>query len=82
MSAEQTKIDSWIETIVNVAIGYFVSLATWAFVIGPLFGITMSGGASAAVVSLFTITSIARQYTLRRAFNGRPIWATLKGKFA
>lgn len=78
----QSKTDSAIETVVNVAIGYLISLAVWAWIIGPLFGIHTNGATDTAIVSLFTFTSLARQFALRRIFNGKPVWATIKALFA
>lgn len=75
---KQSKVDSWIETIVNIAIGYVISWSAWKWVIGPLTGVHTNDRTNTAIVSLFTVTSIARQYVIRRTFNGRPIWATLK----
>jgi len=82
MSVEQSKADSWIETIINVSVGFVISLGTQCLIIAPALGLQTNTFENVALVGIFTVTSIARQYTLRRAFNGRPVWATIKSKFS
>lgn len=71
----QSKKHSFIEAIINVAVGYFVSLAA-QIEIFPLFGIKISISENMAIGAVFTVISIARSYCLRRLFNrimiGRP----------
>lgn len=82
MSARQSKADSWIETILNVAIGFVISLVVQMLIVAPLLGLNTNSGENVILVSIFTITSVVRQYTLRRMFNGRSIWATVKAALA
>jgi uncharacterized membrane protein YraQ (UPF0718 family) len=82
VSAVQSKADSWIETIINVGIGFIVSLAVQILLVAPLLGLRTNTGENVVLVLIFTVTSIARQYTLRRLFNGRSVWATLKERFS
>lgn len=79
--AEQSRIDSAMETVTNTAIGFILSLITWHFV-AMAFGIPMPLDTNLAITAIFTVVSLARQYVLRRAFNGRSVWAALKGAFA
>lgn len=79
---KQSKMDSFLESISNVAVGFFISWATWVFVVDPLFGFNTAGGTSFLITMIFTITSIIRSYVLRRIFNGRTIWQFAKEKFA
>lgn len=65
----QTKLESLLESIVNVASGFFVSLAVWIFIVTPVWHIEMSMLENLAITGLFTIFSLARSYTWRRFFN-------------
>jgi hypothetical protein len=64
----QTRIASLLESLVNVAIGYVVALASQV-VVFPLFGVHVSFGANAAIGLVFTVISILRSYCVRRLFE-------------
>lgn len=64
----QTKAQSAVEAVANVAIGYGVSLAANATVL-PLFGISISLSDNLVIGAVYTAISIARSYCVRRAFN-------------
>lgn len=66
----QTKLASFVEAGTNVAIGFCVSVAVGRIAY-PLFGyeVTLMDNASLTVV--FTVTSMARSYIIRRLFNRR-----------
>ena len=64
----QSKKHSLIESLVNVAVGYGIALATQMLVF-PLFGIHISLQDNIVIGLLFTVVSIARSYALRRLFN-------------
>ena len=66
----QTKTQSAIESVANVAVGYGVSLAANATIL-PLFGITISTADNLAIGAIYTAISIVRSYCVRRAFNRR-----------
>jgi len=66
----QTKTQSAVESVANVAIGYGVSLAANAAIL-PLFGIAISTADNLAIGAIYTVISIARSYCVRRAFNRR-----------
>ncbi|GAB6852986.1 DUF7220 family protein [Asaia astilbis] len=74
----QNKIDSLMEALTNTAIGFVVSFVTWG-IVAPAFGIPMPLRENLEITAIFTAVSIARQYVLRRAFNGRSVWAAIKG---
>lgn len=76
----QSRIDSFMESITNTAIGFVLSLVTWYFV-AMLFGIPMSLGTNLMITAIFTVVSIARQYVLRRLFDGRSPWQALRSAF-
>jgi hypothetical protein len=69
----QSRIDSFIEAAINIAIGFIISWALW-LIVNPLFGLHASFGSSFLITVLYTITSFARQYILRRWMNGKIIW--------
>ncbi len=64
----QTKTQSMIESLINVAIGYFVALAS-QIMIFPLFGIAVSLSDNLLIGAFFTVISIIRGYAVRRLFN-------------
>lgn len=64
----QSRKHSLIESLVNVALGYFIALAA-QLTIFPLFGINVSLQDNLLIGLLFTVVSIARSYALRRLFN-------------
>lgn len=81
MSEKQSRVDSAMETVVSTAVGFVVSWVGW-MVAGPLlFGIETTVAASLGVVSFFTILSLLRQFVIRRLFNGRSVWWTIKNKW-
>jgi hypothetical protein len=64
----QTKTHSLIESLINVAIGYGVALAS-QLAIFPLYGIHIPLQHNIAIGAWFTAVSIVRSYALRRWFN-------------
>lgn len=64
----QRKLHSFLESIVNVLIGYGVALAS-QILIFPLYGIQVGLGTNIWIGFWFTLISIIRSYVLRRAFN-------------
>lgn len=69
----QSKIETFIETSLNIGSGFILSLLTWIYIV-PLTGIMeieskMYQGL--ALTSLFTVVSLARTYIWRRIFNHR-----------
>lgn len=66
----QTRLGSLIEALFNVAIGLVVSVIANALVF-PAFDFHPSLGQNVAISVIYTVISIARQYVLRRWFNGR-----------
>jgi len=66
----QTKKNSLIESITNVAIGYFVALIS-QIAIFPLFNIDVTIKDNIFIGIWFTGISIARSYLIRRFFTNR-----------
>lgn len=74
-STKQHPWDSVAEVIVNVLIGFLISMLAYAWVINPLFHLHTNPFSSMGIVSIFTAFSLARQYVIRRAFNGKSPYA-------
>ena len=64
----QTKLESAIEVVVNVLIGYTVATAS-QIMIFPLFGIFLPLSDNLLIGAYFTAISIVRGYLVRRFFN-------------
>ena len=64
----QSKRNSALEAVTNVAIGYLVSVLANVLIL-PLFGYNVTIGDSLAIGLAFTVVSLARSYVLRRVFN-------------
>jgi hypothetical protein len=64
----QTRWQSFLESCINVAIGYGVAVAAQMLVF-PLFSIHIPLGSNLAIGAIFTVVSIARSYVVRRLFN-------------
>ena len=64
----QTKIESAIEVVVNVLIGYAVATAS-QIMIFPLFGVFLPLSDNLLIGAYFTAISIVRGYVVRRFFN-------------
>lgn len=56
------------EAIVNVAVGYGVSVAA-TLVVLPAFGFAVTPHGAIAISAVFTAVSLVRSYVLRRAFE-------------
>lgn len=64
----QSKRQSFIESLTNLAVGYTISLIS-LFVIFPIMGIESSAGKNIIITLYFTIISLLRSYVIRRYFN-------------
>jgi hypothetical protein len=65
----QTKIGSFVEAWANIAVGFAINWTANMLVL-PLFGFNLSGTTAFEIGLVFTFISLARQYVLRRWFNG------------
>lgn len=77
---KQSRIESFLESGTSTAIGFGVALATWQFLVAPLFGYKPTMPENLGITSIFTVVSLARQYAVRRFFNGN-VYFYLKAKF-
>lgn len=66
----QTRLGSLIESVINVAFGFVISLTVGHFVF-PSFGWNITPATNVQITLIFTVTSILRQYIVRRWFNAR-----------
>ena len=66
----QSKMDSLIETLTNVGIGWFMSFIANMLVL-PLFGYNINLTDGVLISIIFTIISIIRGYMVRRWFNSK-----------
>ena len=65
---KQTKIESLLESLVNISIGYLTALFS-QFLIFPLFDINIPIQDNLLIGFYFTLISLARSYLVRRYFN-------------
>ena len=73
----QTRLSSLIEAVINVAIGFAVSLVITSIVL-PAYGHPVSWADNLQITGIFTVASIARSYFVRRYFNARIHAAALR----
>ena len=74
---EQSRIDSILEALTNIAIGSviaFLSMLFWFPVIGKEFTIIDN----LMTTGFFTIVSFARTYGIRRLFNGKSVYQAIR----
>ena len=73
----QTRLGSFIEAWINVAIGFGINFGANLFIL-PLIGFQISVGQNLFIGVLYTIISVARSYCIRRWFNARIHRAALR----
>lgn len=61
----QSRLDSLIEVLISVVIGFVISLAANAVIL-PMVGLSASLAQNATIGLLMTIISVARGYIIRR----------------
>lgn len=66
----QTRLGSFIEAWINVAIGFAINFCANLLIL-PLIGFHISVGQNLFIGVLYTIISVARSYVIRRWFNAR-----------
>jgi hypothetical protein len=64
----QTRLGSFIEAWINVAIGFAINFVA-NLVILPLIGFHISVGQNLFIGVLYTVISVLRSYVIRRWFN-------------
>ncbi len=68
----QSKKMSMLEVACNQITGFLLAMATFEFIIEPLFDIEKTHGENFWMVCIFTATSMIRSYIWRRIFNREP----------
>lgn len=74
----QMKIDSILESLTNILIGAFIALiaqVVWFPIIGKDFTLVDN----LMTTAFFTLISFIRSYAIRRAFNGKSVYQSIKG---
>ncbi|MCX7097846.1 MAG: hypothetical protein NTV43_08085 [Methylococcales bacterium] len=66
----QPRLASFIESVANAFIGYFIALAS-QLMLFPLFNIHIPLSSNLWIGAWFTVISIMRSYILRRWFNAK-----------
>lgn len=66
----QTRLGSFVEAVINTSIGFIVSLVVWPLA-AYLFELEYTSGQHFGIVAIFTVTSVAKGYVVRRYFNAR-----------
>ena len=66
----QTRLESFIESCMNILIGYGVALIS-QLLIFPLYGIHVPLASNIMIGIWFTIISLTRSYAIRRFYNRR-----------
>ena len=64
----QTKLQSMIESWVNILVGYVLALLA-QIIIFPLYGMEVNLSGNLQIGTIFTVLSMIRSYSLRRIFN-------------
>ena len=69
----QSRLESGIESTLNIASGFIISWLVWVFVVPLLFASIDTSDAvqSFSIVTVFTVTSWLRSFVWRRYFNAR-----------
>lgn len=64
----QSRAMSMAEAIINVVIGFVITLGV-QLVVYPAFGLHTSFGINLSIAGIFTLVSILRSYVMRRVFE-------------
>lgn len=67
----QSRVESFIESSLNIGSGFVISLLLWMYVVAPLFDVDVTFTDNLAITGMFTVTSVIRSYVWRRLFNKR-----------
>lgn len=73
MNKGQKRTQSFIESLLNVVVGFVVSFYA-NLVVLPWFGFKVSTRDAFGIGIIFTLISIVRSYILRRIFNKIMLW--------
>jgi len=65
----QSKSASLWEACGNTFLGFFISMLVWNFIAGPVANVPVDLWTNFVITSIFTVSSIIRNYTTRRVAN-------------
>lgn len=68
MAGTQSRLASFIESVVNTLSGYIFAVVLQAIVF-PLYNLPISFSENLQIAAIFTVASILRNYIVRRLFN-------------
>ena len=66
---KQTRIESLIEVVINIFLGWCISMLITIYLIVPLWNLDWSLADSFWVTVIYTVAAIIRGYLVRRFFN-------------
>jgi hypothetical protein len=65
---KQSKLMSWLESLINIAVGFGISLLAQMYFL-PLLGVNIDFHQNLVFALIMTVISIVRSFTLRRLFE-------------
>ena len=65
----QTKLQSLLESCLNIGSGFVISLIVWSYLVVPVWGLQVDMVDNLNITALFTVVSVVRSYLWRRFFN-------------
>lgn len=74
---KQSRIDSIYEAITNILIGAGIALIA-QLIWFPIIGKDFTMNENLLTMIFFTFISFIRSYSIRRLFNGKSVWLTIK----
>lgn len=79
---KQTRIDSFMEQLLSITVGFTLSALVWKFIVLPMIEVGwIEVSDTMLITGVFTIVSFTRGLAIRRLFNGKKPWATIKKYF-
>ena len=65
----QTRLESLIESALNISTGFVVSLVFWTLVVVPVWKLPVTMAQNMEITLCFTALAVVRSYLWRRFFN-------------
>lgn len=66
----QSKLGSFVESLINICIGFFINFSANMLVL-PMIGFHISASQNLFIGMIYTVISVIRSYAIRRWFNTR-----------
>lgn len=77
---KQSKLDSALEAVTNILLGAGIALCAQMFLF-PLMDKEFTMGEHLLTTAFFTFISFMRSYLIRRLFNGKSVYLSIKERF-